>query len=510
MANYSKFLIVVFFLILSFESFAQEEKGIDFNKLDKYLQKSLTEWNIPGMAVAIVQGDSIAFAKGYGIREFGKKDKVDSKTLFAVASNTKSFTSAALSQLVDEGVISWDDKVIDYLPYFQLYDPYVTNAMTIRDLLCHRSGLETFSGDLLWYETNYSSEEVIKRARYLKPIYGFRSHFGYSNIMFSAAGEIISKVSDRTWKQHVRQEFLNKLGMTNSVLSVSELKGKKNVAAPHHSEIGKPHLVIDYMTWDNNIAPAISIISNVEDMSRWLIMQMNEGIYKGEEILNPDQVWEMQLSHTPIKNYGSQRFMAYGLGWYMSEYKGKKYIYHGGGADGMISIMMYVPELDFGMLVLTNNVNDLPMPLMYYALEDYFGESPRDWSNLSYNFYKSSHEKDIKEKEKMERKRIKNTKPSLNLKDYVGTYGGELYGNAEIKLQKDHLVLDFLPADKLIGDLSHWHYDTFVIKLRNSPTLPEGTVKFIIGKDGKVEELRVDIPNPDFYFTELEFKKINK
>ena len=244
---------------------------------------------------------------------------------------------------------------------------------------------------------------------------------------------------------------------------------------------------------------------------------MNEGIYKGDTILNADQIWEMQSVHTP--NYigrGSSRFFptkhfaGYGLGWSLLDYEGVKVIEHGGGADGMISKTMYVPESDFGMVVLTNNINYLTGALMYYVIEDYFGKPSQDWSTLYYNFFKNFQERNLNEKVEMEKKRFKNTNPSLNLKDYVGIYGGELYGNAEIRIEKDHLVLDFLPSDKLIGDLSHWHYDTFVIKLRNSPTLPEGKVNFIIGKDGKVEELRVDIPNPDFYFTELEFKKINK
>lgn len=511
-----KLLVSLFLLISFFNSYAQEDKGIDFKQLDKYLQKSLDEWKIPGMAVAIVQGDSIAFAKGYGIREFGKPDKVDTKTLFAVASNTKSFTSAALSQLVEKGIITWDDKVIDYLPYFQLYDPYVTNEMTIRDLLCHRTGLETFSGDLLWYETNYTAEEVIKRAKYLKPTYSFRSHFGYSNIMFSVAGEILKTISEKTWEDYVRTEFFNRLGMSNSLLSISEIKLDENIAIPHHSELSKPHLPIKYMAWDN-VAPAASIISNVEDMSKWLIMHMNEGVYKADTILNENQIWEMQTLHTPnssskswSKNFPTKHFAGYGLGWSLFDYQGVKVVGHGGGADGMISQSMFVPEADFGMIVLTNNINYLPAALMYHVLEDYFGKPTKDWSSFYYNIFKYFADMDKKEYEKKQKSRVLKTKPSLNLKDYVGTYGGELYGNAEVRLEDGKLVLDFLPSDILIGDLSHWHFDTFVIKLRNSPTLPEGTVNFILGTDGKVEELRVDIPNPDFYFTELEFKKITK
>lgn len=514
MKQITKIIFVGLLSLLLTNTYAQDNKGIDFKKLDNYLEKALNDWKIPGMAVAVVQGDSIAFAKGYGVKEFGKKGKVDSKTLFAVASNTKSFTSSALSQLVDAGKLSWDDKVIDYLPWFKMYNNYVTGEMTVRDLLCHRSGLKTFSGDLLWYESDYTSREVIERARYLKPEYGFRTHFGYSNIMFSAAGEIIPVLTDKTWKEYIRANFINKLDMNSSLLSVSEINKKSNIAMPHHTADDIDPLPMKYMNWDN-VAPAAAIISNVEDMSNWLIMNMNEGVYKGDTILNEFQIWEMQSTQTPdnsskgwLSYFPTKHFSTYGLGWSIFDFKGVKVINHGGGADGMISQTMFVPEKDFGIVVLTNSINYLPNAMMYYIIEDYFGDTSKDWSSFWLKVYNYGKRMEKKEKEDKIKSRVKNTKPSLTLESYTGTYGGDLYGNAEVTIEKGHLVLDFLPSKILIGDLSHWHYDTFEIKLRNSPTLPKGLVQFILGADGKVNELKVDIPNPDFLFTELEFKKL--
>lgn len=509
------FSLLFLSIFFTFSSFSQENQGIDFKKLDEYLTKSFKEWRIPGMAVAVVQGDSIAFAKGYGIKEFGKPGKVNSKTLFSVASNTKSFTSAALSQLVDEGKLNWDDKVTDYLPWFRMYNNYVTGETTVRDLLCHRSGLKTFSGDLLWYETDYSQDEVIKRAKYLKPEYGFRSHFGYSNIMVSAGGRIIPELTGISWQTYIKEHFFKPLGMNSSLLSVKDLKGKKNVAIPHHVAEGKNPLPIAYMQWDN-VAPAAAIISNVEDMSKWLILQMNDGIYKGDTILNAAQVYEMHSTQTPdnmnpgwAKYFPGKHFSTYGLGWSLFDYKGVKVVNHSGGADGMISQTMIVPEKKIGIVILTNSVNYLPTALMYYVLDDYFGNPDNDWSAFFLRVKKYMDNLDKQDREKTEKERNPNTKPALTLKDYCGTYGGDLYGNAEVRLEKGHLVLDFLPSDILIGDLSHWQYETFKIKLRHSPTLPEGTVNFIIGTSGKIEQLKVDIPNPDFDFTELEFKKKN-
>jgi len=514
MKHLKQITAVILLILFSTGLFAQDHKGIDFKKLDSYLAKSLKEWKIPGMAVAVVQGDSIAFAKGYGIKEFGKAGKVNTKTLFAVASNTKSFTAAALSQLVDEGKINWDDKVIDYLPWFRMYNDYVTGEMTVRDLLCHRSGLKTFSGDLLWYETNYSQDEVIKRMRFLKPEYGFRAHFGYSNILVSAAGRIIPEIAGITWQNYIRTHFFKPLGMTSSLLSVKELKGKKNIAVPHHVAEGKPPLPIKYMQWDN-VAPAAAVISNVEDMSKWLILQMNNGVYKGDTILSAKQIYEMHSTQTPdnmnpgwARYFPGKHFSTYGLGWSLFDYKGVKVVNHSGGADGMISQTMIVPEKKIGIVVLTNSVNYLPTALMYYVLDDYFGEPNNDWSAFFLRVKKYMDNLDKQDREKAEKEHNPNTQPALALKEYCGTYGGKLYGNAEVRLEKGKLVLNFLPSDVLIGDLTHWQYETFKIKLRHSPTLPEGTVNFIIGKNGKVNELKVDIPNPDFFFDELEFKKL--
>ncbi len=507
--------MLILFLSASINlGFAQEaNKGIDFKELDSYLAKSLKKWKIPGMAVAVVQGDSIAFAKGYGIREYGKADKVNTKTLFAVASNTKSFTSAALSQLVDQGKIRWDDKVIDYLPWFRMYNNYVSGEMTIKDLLCHRSGLKTFSGDLLWYKTNYSQDEVIKRARYLKPEYGFRAHYGYSNILFSAAGRIIPEITGETWHDYIKTHFFKPLGMSSSFLSVKDICKQKNVAIPHHVEFGKKPLPIKYMAWDN-VAPAAAIISNVEDMSKWLIMQMNDGIFKKDTLLSKKQLYEMHSAQTPdnlnrgwARFFPEQHFNAYGLGWSVFDYRGVKVVNHSGGADGMISQTMIVPEKKFGIVILTNSVNYLPTALMYYLLDDYFGKPEKDWSAFYLDVKKYIDNLDKEDRKKAEKARNKKTKPSLPLKEYCGTYSGDLYGSVKVTLEDNALVLDFLPSETLIGDLKHWQYETFSIKLRNTPTLPEGTVHFLIGTDGKVEELKIDIPNPDFDFTELILKK---
>jgi len=509
-----RFIVLISIVLFVVNIAFSQNKSIDITKLDKYLENARKAWGIPGMSVTIVSGDSVLLAKGYGLRDVTKPDVVDKNTLFAIASNTKAFTSAALSILVDEGKISWDDKVIKYLPWFQLYDPFVTANMTIRDLLCHRSGLETFSGDLLWYATNYSRKEVIERARFLKPKYGFRSAYGYSNIMFLAAGEIIPAVTGKSWDEFLKEKFFVPLEMKTTNTSIRNFNAETNLALPHHVVYGEKPIVIPYINWDN-IAPAGSINSNANDMANWLKMQLNNGKYNGTPILSEAQLWEMRAAQTPrivnkgsLKYFPSRHFIAYALGWETFDYHGAKIVNHGGGADGMISKVVIVPEEKFGFVILTNSINYLPSALTYTILDEFFGvKSEQDWSDLYLGIYKDGFNQEKKQKQADEATRRKDTKPSLNLKEYTGTYGGELYGNAEVSLENDHLVLKFVPTPMFVGDLSHWQFDTFSFKFRSILNLPEGKVNFVLDEKGKVEEMRVNIPNPDFDFTELIFKK---
>ncbi len=289
-------LILLFCLavILSFPALAQK-KTID--KLDKMFAKSLADFNVPGMSISIVKNNEVVLSKGYGVKNVETGEVVDQNSLFSIASNTKAFTSACLAILVDRGKIKWSDKVRKYLPYFQLYSPYVSEEMTIRDLLCHRSGLATFSGDLIWYGTTYSREEVIRRASGLEPKYGFREAFGYQNIMFIAAGEIVEVVSGKTWDEFVREEILTPLAMNETNTSIREFTVGANIAMPHNEREGK-NVKIDYVNWDN-IGGAGSINSSANDMSKWLMLQLNKGKWGEKTIFQEDRAYEMWENQTP-------------------------------------------------------------------------------------------------------------------------------------------------------------------------------------------------------------------
>ncbi|MFQ5633644.1 MAG: serine hydrolase domain-containing protein, partial [bacterium] len=248
-------------------------------QLDAYFAKAVQDWRIPGMAVAIVKDDQVVLAKGYGVQNSTNGGQVDENTLFAIASNTKAFNAAALAILVDADKLSWNDRVQQHLPYFQLYDSYVSHEMRIRDLLSHRSGLGTFSGDLLWYGTKYSAEEVVRRVRFLPAAGQFRSSYGYSNIMFLAAGEVVPAVTGKSWRSFVQKRILDEIGMNNTVMSTNALKTKNNVASPH-KEVDSNWQPLEWYNWDATVA-AGGIISSVSNMAKWMRLQLNRGELDG-------------------------------------------------------------------------------------------------------------------------------------------------------------------------------------------------------------------------------------
>lgn len=508
-------LILLTFILLSNLVYSQSK--IDKSKieaLNQYYEKAFKEWNLPGMAIAMVKDGEVIYSKGFGVKSVDAKKKVDEHTNFAIASNSKAFTTAALATLVDAGKLNWDDKVRDYLPYFTLYDEYVSAHFTIRDLVSHRSGLETFSGDLIWYGTNYSREEVIRRARFLEPKYEFRAHYGYQNIMFIAAGEIVGKVSGMSWDDYVKKTFFQPLKMNTTITSVTDIKPKNNIALPHNTSEGVNH-VIDWVNWDN-IGGAGAILSNVSDLSNWMITQLNRGVFEGDTLWTAARSKEMWHLTTPegISNWRNKKmpsmtFNGYAMGWAVYNIHGHKIVNHGGGYDGMISKTVLVPDENLGFVILTNSNNWLPGALANQTLDMLYGTGEDlDWSKMYLDFKNDGDQRAKEAEAKAEEERVKNTKPSLDLSEYAGTYGGEMYGNCTVEVEGDHLKFQFEPTPLFRGSMTHWHYDTFKLNWSTDMMLPSGTVQFVLNPEGKVEEMKIVVPNPDFYFEELEFLKL--
>ncbi|MFH2142112.1 MAG: serine hydrolase [Bacteroidota bacterium] len=507
--KYMLFLIV--FILTLYPAFNQGIE-IKLKTLDALFQNSMKAWEIPGMAIAIVKDDSVIFAKGYGVRNIEKGGVVDENTVFGIASNTKAFTTASLAILNDQGKINWDDKVVKYLPYFEMYDSYVTNDVKIRDLLCHRSGYKTFSGDLLWHSTIYSREDIIKRIKYLEPEYGFRSHYGYSNLMFLTAGEIIPVVSGLSFDDFLKTNFFEPLGMKNTCTSIKGFDKIENLAQPHVKHKGTM-IPIKYISWDN-IAPAGGVNSTVLDMTKWIKMQLAHGKYKGKTYFSAEAQKEMwtpfiteKLSQTDEFLFPSKHFDLYGLGWDLFDYHGRKIVDHSGGLDGMISQVVLVPEENLGFVILTNSMNYLPYTLMYHILDVFFEKEGKDYSGIFLRIINQNELFDEQKRLQEEKDRNKSIKPSLSLDNYAGDYHSELYGDAKVSFDNNKLILQFVPAPEFISTLEHWEYNRFSVEFKEFPSLPPGKVDFIIDGD-KVTEMKIDIPNPDFDFTELKFVKV--
>lgn len=479
-----------------------QAQNVDLEKLDNYFEKALSDWGTPGMSVAIVKDGETVFSKGYGLLEVGEEIKTDGNTLYAIASNSKAFTAYVIAQLVNEGKLNWGDKVKKYLPYFELYDPWVSNEVTIEDLLSHRVGLGTFSGDVIWYKSDLTSEEIIKRLKFLEPAYDFRDGFGYSNVMFITAGELIKTVTGKTWGLNVQERILDPVGMNRTVFSLSKLNVVGNYATPHALEDGE-NLPISYTDWEE-VGALGGLISSVNDMAKWMSFLMSS------ESIAKDQLWKMQNSYTVNRNDSNDfnmHFNGYGLGWGLSDYYGRLRVSHTGGYDGMISAVTMIPEEKLGVVVLSNGMNPPTMAVTYSALNAFLGIEKKDWSQQLLKEKKERKTKDTRVDERVE-SRVEGTSPSLELEKYAGTYAADIYGNIDVKLENGVLRMYFEHSPELSATLQHWHYDVWKIDWDNTHAwFNFGTVKFNMDNNLNVTELDFDVPNDDIFFYELKPKR---
>ena len=461
---------------------------------DAYVNAALAAWKVPGVAIAIVRNDSLIFAKGYGVRELGKSDPVTERSLFAIGSASKAFTSASIAMLVDEGKVRWDDAATRYLPNLQLYDPYATRELSIRDILSHRSGLSR--GDMLWYGSDLDRDEILRRVRFLQPTWSLRSQFGYQNLMYLAAGQVVARVGSTSWDDFVTRRIFQPLGMTATNTSTNALAGRPDVASPH-SEIDDTVRVIPWRNIDN-VAPAGSINSNVVEMAQWVRLQLGKGKYQGKQLISSAQIEEMHSPHTIIRQDATWRmlfpgvnFFEYGLGWFLQDYRGKKIVHHGGNIDGMSALVTMIPDDNFGMVILTNlNGSTLPSVLMYKTFDLHLKAPPKDWSADRRKAYEALVAQGKEAQKRLEAQRVSGTKPSLALADYAGVYSDSMYGDSRVREEGGRLVLSRGPA--FVGDLEHWNFDTFRANWR-ARSLGKSFVSFRIGATGKPEELVMDM-----------------
>lgn len=499
--NRKKIFVCIVFIWLSLSLvLAAHTQGEILKKIDRILHKAMNDWESPGLAVAIVKDDSIIFAKGYGVCELGNSKKVNEYTLFAVGSQTKAFTAAALAMLVDEGKLNWDDPVIKYLPEFQLSDPWVTSELTIRDCLTHRLGFETLI--LPWILTNHDRNELLRRYRYAKPTRRFRYSYNYNNIMFLLAGQIIPAVTGMSWDVFVKERIFKPLQMKTSNTSVTEFTSETNCASPHEIIDGK----VQPIPWRNadHVGPAGSINSNVMEMAQWLRMQLGKGMFDGKRLISSKPMKEMLSPQQIITSFGQwsanpqicfhvislpeSRFTTYGLGWFVQEYRGHVLVHHPGDTDGMRCQTGMIPELNLGVVIFSNlHPSTLTEALLFSVFDAFIGGEARDWSGEVLASVKAYQARMAEVQKKRAVVRVEGTSPSLSLEEYAGLYENSLYGRARVAYENEKLMLHLGQIESLLEHLqSHtFRISTHIIYIGRMP------VTFVLNSDGIVNALRL-------------------
>lgn len=439
---------------------------------DAYVQRVMKQWQVPGLAVAIVKDGKVVLARGYGVRELGKPEPVDSGTIFAIGSNTKAFTAAALGTLISAGKLSWDARAVDHIHPFRLSDPYVTAEITLRDLLTHDSG---YCDPGMWYTSDDTA--VIERLRYQQPDYPFRTTFCYNNMLYLTASRFIPAVTGETWDRYIAEHVFAPLDMRSTVTMESQIAAAPDVAMPHGMVDGKVTPIHRFWPHDMDIiSPVGGIYSSATDMSHWLLMLLADGRYNGRSVLDSSVVREMETPQRVIKPSGVGQeirlwmpggsFYTYGLGLFVQDLAGHTVVWHAGDIDGMASNLAVVPEAHLGVAVLTNmNQSDARFGILHYVLRSYLGLPPGSISDSLYATTQRFRQRAEAARARLASSQKAGGEPPAPLSSYVGTYSDPYAGTARVTLEDGHLVLRLENPD-FVGDLEYWNDDTFLVTYR--------------------------------------------
>jgi len=509
MKNLVKFIIPLILVIaIPFLLFVQKEEN-DLQKYDRICQKVFDEFHPTGLSIAIIKEGDIIYQKALGYSNAHQVKFLDNYSIFNIASCTKAFTAAGIGKLVQDGLLSWNDKVIDFIPNFKLADNYITNNLTVKDILSHRTGMGTFYGDLLWYNTNYTNNEVIERMQYLPVIYDFRTNLGYQNNMYMIAGEIIEKITGKSWERFIQQSFLEPLEMNDSRTSSDQFDGTEEIAFPHYQDS-----VIGVYYFQATKAAA-SIWSSSRDLAHWTSMLLNNGKWKNNQILSEETIKTLMSAQTILsvseeKESMGIHFRNYALGWSTYDYNGRKIVEHNGGMPGFISKVALIPEENMSIIILNNGFDLYVNNALFYSIVDI--ATNKYTTNWVDHYLKKKMESDNLEKEFYDKRLAsQNTKikPTIVIETLTGIFRDKMYGDAEIKYENNKLVLTLLPAKKVLtSKMEHWNKNTFKVVFKD-PFLPYGLIKFDINESNKVKGFKIDLPSSDFHFKNLNFKKIN-
>lgn len=495
-------------LLMTLFSTAQTPSFVT-DSLDRYIEKGLNDWQLPGLSIVIVKDGKVVWMKGYGVTNITTKEKVNENTLFFIASNTKLFTGTALAQLDFQQKLSLNDKITKYYPEYKLYEKTSTDLVSIKDMLCHRIGTKTFQGDFTFWNSELTRDEIMKRMQYLKPVNPFRQDFGYCNSCFMTAGQIIPKVTGRQWEDYIMDSILKPLGMNNSYTRSNGIEKRvKNMATPYTTSFTETIKEVPFDHWDN-LGPAASIVSNVNDLSHWLLFQLDSGRYNGKQVMP----WPV-LQKTRDVNIltGSRKssiypvhFRGYGLGVFAADYNGRQVYWHTGGAGGMVSNVCFVPEERLGIAILTNNDNQSFFEsLRYQVLDAYLGVPYVNRSEQQLGGFREGEKTSQQEIAQWKKKTDmhaniaaadKGPMPALPIEAYSGEYDNQLYGNITIqKTNAQELKVIFHGHADLQGSLLYMDNGEWLLRYNN---IEYGIFKTQFKlQNGKV--ISVDIKANDF------------
>lgn len=481
--------------------------------IDETILRAMAEFQVPGMAVSVVYDGELFYSAGHGIREIGTKSKVDDQTLFQIASVTKAFTTAALAILVDEGKLGWDDPVIDYLPEFRMYDPWVTREFKIRDLLTHRSGLPIGAGDLLLFpETNTTRDEIIRAMRFLKPGSSFRSEFAYDNLLYIIAGELVGRVAGTSYEDFLEQRLLFPLGMSDCAATLARTNPKLEKATPHVLIDGKIETTLSLES--SLAAPTGGVNCSARSMAKWMSFILAEGRNEdGNQVISKAQVKELLAPVTLLpgsgyvaENTGSY-LNAYALGWGVSTFYGQPMLSHSGGLWGMTTLLAVMPEQGLAVFVSNNLMSPAPRAVVNDIIDQFLRgtskDAGKDWITIVADASGTRQSDAVAAVAEAAASRDTNSKPSLPLDAYVGTYRDPWYGDIQITLGDDgKLGFESKRSATLYGPLEHFQFDTFIARWSKRSLNADAYVSFSLSPQGEVERIRMKAVSPatDFSF----------
>ena len=478
--------------------------------IDAYVARVMKAFDIPAVSLAIVQGGKVVHAKGYGVRRMGEPAPADARTNFGIASNTKVFTAVALGMLAEEGKLQWDAPVVRYLPWFQMWDPYVTRELSVRDLLVHRSGLGLGAGDLLWWPAStYNRRQIAERLRFVRPATSFRSAYAYDNVLYLVAGEVIEALSGQSYEEFITQRILSKAGMTRSSARHSDASKAGNIATPHAVVDGQVRPIAPFDS--DNTNPAGGVNSNAEDMAKWMnVILARGGLPDGSRLFSEATWRQITTPVTPMAignpppELAAQRanFRGYALGLGAQDYRGRKALMHTGGLPGNTSRVMMIPEANVGVAVLLNQESGEAFDsIAYHVVDHYLGAADTDWVDAYQKVAARRKASAAATVQKAASSRNAASKPSLPPAGYAGTYTDAWYGDVAITEEDGRLVMRFTKTPALVGDLEHWQYDTFLVKWRDRELRADAYVTFALTPDGRVEQAKMVAASPEVDFS---------